>query len=57
VEHWWQCGIVVQKPGPEDSGLFPKALWVETGRTLPEQPNGAVTEAVPTQMRSLLSQR
>jgi L-lysine epsilon oxidase C-terminal domain len=57
VEHWWQCGIVVQKPGPEDSGLFPKALWVETGRTLAEQPNGAVTEAVPTHMRSLLSQR
>jgi L-Lysine epsilon oxidase N-terminal/L-lysine epsilon oxidase C-terminal domain len=57
VEHWWRCGIVVQKPGPEDSGLFPKALWVETGRTLPEQPNGAVAEAVPTHMRSLLSQR
>jgi hypothetical protein len=57
VEHWWQCGIVVQKPGPEDSGLFPKALWVETGRTLPENPNGAVTEAVPSHMRSPLSQR
>jgi L-Lysine epsilon oxidase N-terminal/L-lysine epsilon oxidase C-terminal domain len=57
VEHWWQCGIVVQKPGPEDSELFPKTLWVETGRTLPEQPNGAVAEAVPSHMRSLLSQR
>ena len=57
VDHWPEVGIVVRMPGPDHTPLFPKNLWVETGRTFPSNVPSAVTEAVPSGMRNLLSQR
>jgi hypothetical protein len=57
VDHWPELGIVVRMPGPDHTPLFPKNLWVETGRTFPSNVPSAVKEAVPSGMRNLISQR
>jgi hypothetical protein len=38
---WWKVGIVTRKTGPTDHALFPRQLWVETGRHLPSPTSAA----------------
>ena len=45
VEQWHEAGIVVKKELEEPSDLFPKAFWVETGRSLNKGKNDQATAA------------
>jgi hypothetical protein len=57
VNRWWQVGIVTRAPGPP--GPYPDVMWVETGRTIPEEgaagaaPRGKMLlwDQDPTEMR------
>ena len=34
---WFQIGIIIKKPLDSDPKLFPKEVWVETGRRVPNK--------------------
>lgn len=34
IKEWYKTGIIVAKPGPSDTTVFPAKMWVETGRAV-----------------------
>ncbi|MEO1417210.1 MAG: LodA/GoxA family CTQ-dependent oxidase [Bacteroidota bacterium] len=50
TEEWPKIGIIVQKEIATPSPLFPKAIWVETGRTIESKPpfaaRGTASESI-----------